>query len=93
MKQRKCKTNRKCKTKRKYKRKYTKKVFHGGVTGPFSEISGIFGNISNSFQNMVNNVFLPPTPSYNPELPIDSGVSKQFVNNIPTKSLSETINE
>ena len=80
------------KTKRKYKRKYTKKILHGGVTGPFSEISGIFGNISNSFQNMVNNVFLPPTSSYNPLLPIDSSVSKQFINNIPTKSLSETIN-
>ena len=81
----------KCKPKRKCKRKHTRKILRGGVSVPFSEISGIFGNISNSFQNMVNNVFLPPTTSYNPLLPIDSSISKQFINNIPTKSLSETI--
>ncbi len=87
------KSKRKHKSKRKYKRKNTKKMFRGGVTGPFSEISGIFGNISNSFQNMVNSVFIPPTPSYNPLLPIDSSISKQYTNNTPTKSLSETVNE
>ena len=67
------------------------KVLRGGILMPFSESSSIFGHMSNSFNNLINTVDLPPTPTYNPILPIDSSISSQFLNNAPTYSLSEII--
>jgi hypothetical protein len=69
----------------------TRKLLRGGVVMPFSETSGIFGNISNTVNGWVNTLVLHPTDGYNPLLPIDSRVSSQFLNNDPTQSLSEII--
>jgi len=92
----KSKRNYRNKSRRKYnnfllKHKKTRKVLRGGVLMPFSETSGIFGNISDSISNLFSTVVLPPTPTYNPPSPIDSRISSQFLNNEPTQSLSEIL--
>jgi hypothetical protein len=73
------------------KRLRGQKILRGGILMPFSESSSIFGHMSNSFNNLINTVDLPPTPTYNPILPIDSSISSQLLNNVPTYSLSEII--
>jgi hypothetical protein len=88
---RRTKTRTRTKYVRRNKRNKTRKLLRGGVVMPFSEASGIFGNISNTVNGWVNTLVLPPTNGYNPLLPIDSRVSSQFINNDPTQSLSEII--
>jgi len=86
----------------KNKNRKTRKILRGGVVMPFSEVSGIFGNISNTVNGWINTVVLPPTTGYNPLLPIDPKVSTQFINNnelnnidnvnVPTLSLNQILN-
>jgi hypothetical protein len=99
----KCKRKNKSKCKRKnksirkrninyiQKNNKTRKILHGGVVMPFSEISSIYGNVTNSLSNLINTVVLPPTPTYNPSLPIDQQISSQFLNNTPTQNLIDVI--
>ena len=78
-----------------YKNRKSRKVLRGGVVTPFSEASGIFGNISNTINNLIGTVSIsppPPTPStYNPVLPLDKNLTEDLVTLDPTKSLSEII--
>jgi hypothetical protein len=76
--------------KNRFRNRKTHKL-HGGVLMPFSETAGIFKNISDSVSNMVSTVVLQPTPTYNPLLPIDSRISSQFLNNVPTQNLHEIL--
>jgi hypothetical protein len=69
------------------------KILRGGILMPFSESTSIFGHMSNSFNNLINTFDLPPTPTYNPLLPIDSSISSQLLNNAPTYSLKEIISQ
>ena len=84
---------RKNKSRQRHNRKNkTRKILRGGVVMPFSETAGIFGNITHSINNLFSTVVLPPTPTYNPLLPIDPKISSQLLNNVPTQNLSENIN-
>ncbi len=78
-----------------YKNRKTRKVLRGGVVTPFSEATGIFGNISNTLSNLMGTIRISPpapTPStHNPVLPLDKNLTEDLVTLDPTKSLSEII--
>ena len=80
---------RKTKSKRTNKRKTQKsRKLRGGSVTPFSELTHVFSNIGNSLQSMFSGVM----PSgYEPSLPVNPSVSKQFLLPPATQTLNQIV--